>query len=112
MRHISEHILPAALRRRASHPWCDIFWSALVGLARQWKTLLKGAVVMNTDETRAREETLDPVDWRTMRELGHRMVDDLMTYLEEVRDRPVWQPIPQEVKARLQQPAVRDRSCR
>src|SRR5690242_17520208 len=39
-----------------------------------------------------------------MRALGHRMVDDMMTYLETVRERPVWQPIPEPVKAALRAP--------
>ncbi|HEX9987903.1 MAG TPA: pyridoxal-dependent decarboxylase [Chloroflexia bacterium] len=43
------------------------------------------------------EETLDPSDWGELRELGHRMVDDMFAYLETVRDRPVWQPIPDDV---------------
>ena len=36
-------------------------------------------------------QTLDPADWQSMRALGHRMVDDMMEYLETLRDRPVWQ---------------------
>ncbi len=50
-------------------------------------------------------ETLDPTDWAAMRALGHRMVDDAITYLETVRDRPVWQPVPSEVAARFAAPA-------
>ncbi len=50
------------------------------------------------------EETLDPEDWAAMRALGHRMVDDMMSYLETVRERPVWQPIPDHVKAHLKGP--------
>jgi aromatic-L-amino-acid decarboxylase len=50
------------------------------------------------------EESLDPEDWRSMRALGHRMIDDMMTYLETVRERPVWKPIPDEVKANLREP--------
>lgn len=50
------------------------------------------------------EESLDPADWQAMRELGHRMVDDMMTYLERVRERPVWQPIPEEVQRQFKQP--------
>lgn len=50
------------------------------------------------------EETLDPSDWESMRELGHRMVDDMLDYLRTVRDRPVWQPIPPETKQFLRQP--------
>ncbi|MFA6110386.1 MAG: pyridoxal-dependent decarboxylase [Candidatus Latescibacterota bacterium] len=50
------------------------------------------------------EETLDPEDWRAMRELGHRMVDDMMEWLETARDRPVWSPVPEEVKQALREP--------
>ena len=39
----------------------------------------------------AHERSLDPQDWPAMRALGHRMVDDVMTYLEGVAERPVWQ---------------------
>jgi len=45
------------------------------------------------------EETLDPADWEAMRKLGHRMIDDMLNYLETVRDRPVWQHVPDQVKA-------------
>lgn len=49
------------------------------------------------------ELTLDPHDWDAMRALGHRMVDDMMTYLQNRREAPVWQPTPNEVTARLKQ---------
>ena len=44
------------------------------------------------------EETLDPQDWESMRQLGHRMVDDVLDHLEGLRDRPVWQHAPEAVK--------------
>ena len=50
------------------------------------------------------EETLDPQDWRAVRELGHRMVDDMMNYLQTIREQPAWRPIPQAVKENLHQP--------
>jgi len=50
------------------------------------------------------EESLDPADWQLMRSLGHRMIDDMMAYLETVRTRPVWQPIPENIKAYFKQP--------
>jgi aromatic-L-amino-acid decarboxylase len=42
-----------------------------------------------------------------MRALAHRMVDDAISYLETVRERPVWQPVPEEVAARFDEPAPR-----
>ena len=60
---------------------------------------------MTSDQTgKSSEETLDPGDWQAMRALGHQMVDDMLSYLETVRERPVWQPIPERVKGRIRQP--------
>jgi glutamate/tyrosine decarboxylase-like PLP-dependent enzyme len=49
-----------------------------------------------------KEESLDPADWEAFRRLGHRMVDDVVTYLQTVRERPAWQSPPEAVRARLQ----------
>jgi len=53
------------------------------------------------------EESLDPADWGELRALGHRMVDDMMDYLEQVRERPVWRPVPAETRAALDEPTPR-----
>ncbi|MBX7222535.1 MAG: amino acid decarboxylase [Blastocatellia bacterium] len=47
------------------------------------------------------EESLDPTDWDAFRTLGHHMLDDMVDYLSTVRSRRVWQPVPAEVKTRL-----------
>ena len=44
------------------------------------------------------EETLDPDDWESMRKLGHKMLDDMVDYMRTVRERPVWQHVPDRVK--------------
>jgi len=51
-----------------------------------------------------KEETLDPKDWEAMRALGHQMVEDIIAYLETVRERPVWQSIPEKVRENLKKP--------
>lgn len=53
------------------------------------------------------EESLDPADWGALRTLGHRMMDDMMDYLEGVRERPVWRPVPAETRAALDEPVPR-----
>ena len=53
-------------------------------------------------------ETLDPENWEEMRALAHRMVDDAISYLENVRERPVWQPIPEEVATHFGEQAPRE----
>ncbi len=45
-----------------------------------------------------KQDTLDPPDWQDLRAQGHRMLDDMLDYLEHIRERPVWQPIPPEVR--------------
>jgi glutamate/tyrosine decarboxylase-like PLP-dependent enzyme len=46
----------------------------------------------------AREETLDPEDWAAAQAVAHRAVDDAIAYLRDIRDRPVWQEMPCEVR--------------
>jgi aromatic-L-amino-acid/L-tryptophan decarboxylase len=46
-------------------------------------------------------ETLDPKNWDDIRAQGHRMLDDMIDYVANIRDRPVWRPIPDEVRARF-----------
>ena len=41
---------------------------------------------------------LDPVDWDEFRIEAHHMLDDMIDYIEHIRERPVWQPIPGEVR--------------
>ncbi len=52
-------------------------------------------------------ETLDPADWAAFRAQAHVMLDDMLGYIEKIRERPVWQPIPEEARARFRSPAPR-----
>jgi aromatic-L-amino-acid/L-tryptophan decarboxylase len=52
-------------------------------------------------------ETLDPHDWDEIRAQGHRMLDDMLDYVANVRARPVWQPIPDAVRSRFRGPLPR-----
>jgi aromatic-L-amino-acid/L-tryptophan decarboxylase len=47
---------------------------------------------------------LDPQNWTALRELGHRMIDDMFSYLESIGERPAWQPIPEHVKRTFADP--------
>lgn len=49
-------------------------------------------------------DTLDPQDWDEFRAQGHRMLDDMLDYLEHIRNRPVWQPIPDTVRGLFREP--------
>ena len=65
-------------------------------------------MVPDLPKTIYEEETLDPADWNELRELGHRMVDDMLTYLETVRERPLWRPMPPEVQQSFKTPLPAD----
>ena len=51
---------------------------------------------------------LDPADWDDTRAQAHRMLDDMLDYVQRVRERPVWRPIPPEVRAALREPLPRE----
>jgi len=55
-------------------------------------------------------ETLDPKNWDELRAQAHRMLDDMIDYIASVRDRPVWQPIPDAVRARFREQLPREAS--
>lgn len=50
------------------------------------------------------ENSLDPENWQDLRRQGHQMLDDMFDYLENLRARPVWQPIPEQVRDVFLQP--------
>jgi len=51
----------------------------------------------------AASASLDPEDWTGLREQAHQMLDDMLGYMETMREFPVWQVIPDEVRARFRE---------
>lgn len=54
------------------------------------------------------EESLDPQDWEAMRKLGHRMVDDIVDYMKNLREGPAWRHASDDVKQNFKQPLPLD----
>ena len=52
-------------------------------------------------------ETLDPVDWSSAARLAHDMVDFAVAEISNIRDRPVWQPMPEDVRRSFSAPLPR-----
>ncbi|MGM5470352.1 pyridoxal phosphate-dependent decarboxylase family protein [Flavobacteriaceae bacterium LMO-SS05] len=52
---------------------------------------------MQPTKTKETHETLDPQDWEQTRQLMHQMVDDALDYTKTLRDRKIWQPMPEAV---------------
>jgi glutamate/tyrosine decarboxylase-like PLP-dependent enzyme len=59
---------------------------------------------MGQDGRVGTEETLDPEDWASVRAIGHRMLDDMLDYTRLLDQQPVWQHIPDEIKAQFDAP--------
>jgi len=60
-----------------------------------------------TSQPDSSEETFDPgtpEEWDAFRALAHRMVDDMLSYLTTLRDRPAWREMPQSVRTALAEP--------
>jgi glutamate/tyrosine decarboxylase-like PLP-dependent enzyme len=56
------------------------------------------------------ESSLDPADWTAFRKLAHQALDEAIDFVESVRERPVWQPVPDEARAALNEPLPLDAS--
>ena len=54
------------------------------------------------------KQTLDPTDWHAFRSQAHVMLDDMLDYLEHLRQRPVWQPVPEAIHQRFREPLPRE----
>ena len=67
----------------------------------------KASIDMQTDDAVQAHESLDPKDWPGFRTQAHLMLDEMLGYIETIRERPVWQPIPAEVRAHFRSPAPR-----
>ena len=51
-----------------------------------------------------KEESLDPQDWAELKKLGNVMVNDMVDFLQTIREQPVWTKPPQSVKNNFKTP--------
>jgi aromatic-L-amino-acid decarboxylase len=73
-----------------------------------------GHMMMASHPARTREALigalapgLDPVDWDSMRAQAHRMLDESLDFLQNLRRNPVWRPMPAEVRSAFDAPLPR-----
>jgi glutamate/tyrosine decarboxylase-like PLP-dependent enzyme len=59
---------------------------------------------MSADDT----DNLDPADWDATRRQAHRMLDDMLDHIRAIREQPVWQPMPQEIRDHFRAPLPRE----
>lgn len=63
--------------------------------------------VRKTSEA-AVEESLDPDNWVETADAAHRIVDEAVVYLKDIRMRPAWRELPDRVKERFVEPMPRE----
>jgi glutamate/tyrosine decarboxylase-like PLP-dependent enzyme len=54
------------------------------------------------------EETLDPEDWAAVQALAHQVVDEAISHVRDIRTRPLWQDMPDEVREAYDKPLPRE----
>lgn len=59
---------------------------------------------MENTDIKYDNESLDPVNWEEMKELGHKMVDDMIDYLKDLKNQPVWRAPGEEMKNSFKRP--------
>jgi aromatic-L-amino-acid decarboxylase len=59
---------------------------------------------MKTVNQKPKEQTLDPQNWDELKSTGHTMVDDMIEFLQTIREQPVWQKPSQNVKEHFNLP--------
>src|SRR5712671_3498972 len=57
-----------------------------------------GLIVVRPKMTNSVGPSLDPQDWTQLRAQAHLMLDDMLDYVAHIRERPVWQPMPDDVR--------------
>ncbi len=65
---------------------------------------MQGAAIGLGSATALPDPSLDPTDWLTLRAQGHQMLDDMLDAMESIGERPLWQPIPEAVRATMRRP--------
>ena len=52
--------------------------------------------------------SLDPQDWTELRAQAHHMLNDMLDYVADIRQRPVWTPMPPDVRQHFRADISRD----
>ena len=55
----------------------------------------------NNGKLSSPERSLDPKDWEQARAVAHEALDHALDFLQSVRERPVWRPVPEAVRRKL-----------
>ncbi len=77
-------------------------------MSRLWSKDAMRPPGVPTDSSRLDSGSLDPDDWPAFRALSHEMLDAALDHLRNAGTGPVWRPVPEHVKAALDEPLPLD----
>ncbi|CAF3500181.1 unnamed protein product [Rotaria socialis] len=66
--------------------------------SRNYEKLWSFIIELRLETNTADEISLDPSDWNDLRLLGHKIMDNMIDYMRDVRLRPTWRPLPLTIK--------------
>ena len=58
---------------------------------------------MKQEKQSAAEETLDPHNWNEVKDIGQKMLGEMILYLQNISSKPVWTKVPEEIKEQFDQ---------
>lgn len=87
---------------------------------KQWKneiinlideiSQLKLSLSTNNEKTNDNNTSLDPTDWFSSRNLAHQILDSSIQTIQSIRNGPVWQPVPKEIRSIIENEPVPEHS--
>ena len=71
-----------------------------------WSVTIQLTPVPSTANESEKDVSLDPSDWTEMRSLGQRVMGDMIDYLQDLRHRSTWRPMPAAVRSAIAQSEI------
>jgi len=111
-----EHTKLTDLIRQVSNKLNESFDN--IDSMNQWKTQMFNFIneiaelklTLSSSLVTKKNTSLDPVDWSSARCVTYNLLDSLLNFIQSVRDRPVWQPIPADVRITLESQLLPEQS--
>ncbi|CAF0809364.1 unnamed protein product [Adineta ricciae] len=82
---------------------CTIRFGCQQSFTKVWMFKIQLERTLSADDGKKDDISLDPQDWSAIRSLGHRIMDDMVDYLRDLRLRPAWHQIPLEIRKAIAQ---------
>jgi hypothetical protein len=83
-----------------------VYFGSEKSLTKIWSVKIELTPAPSAVNESKKDLSLDPSDWTEMRTLGHRVMEDMIDYLQDLRHRPTWRPMPATVRTAIAQSEI------